>query len=144
MKKKSSSNKTIKNKAPVAGYIAMVDPKMKTDAKQLLKLFKEVTGAKPKMWGSSIIGFGEYHYKYDSGREGDFLATGFSIRKSGPTIYILPGYADYSHLLKKLGPHKHGKSCIYLKNLEGIDLDVLKKLIVTGLKDLKKQYPVKM
>ena len=93
------------------------------------------------MWGN-IFGFGQYHYKYDSGREGDFLATGFAMRKSGPTIYIMPGYNDYSELLEKLGPHKLGKSCLYLKNLEGIHIPTLKKLIKAGLKDLKKAHTV--
>jgi len=96
---------------------------------------------KPVMWGN-MIGFGSYHYKYDSGREGDMFATGFAIRKSGPTIYIMPGYEDYADMLKNIGPHKLGKSCLYVKNLEKIDLKVLQKLIKAGLKDLQKKYPV--
>ena len=92
------------------------------------------------MWGSSIIGFGEYTYFRSNGDEGQFMATGFSPRKSGPTLYIMPGYTDYSSILKKLGPHKLGKSCLYLKNLDGVDTEVIKKLIQTGLKDLKKKY----
>jgi hypothetical protein len=95
------------------------------------------------MWGN-IFGFGSYHYQYDSGREGDFLATGFAMRQSGPTIYIMPGYHDYGELLNKLGPHKLGKSCLYLKSLEGIHLPTLKKLIRAGLKDLRQEFPVTM
>ena len=141
---KQAAPKTVKNDASVPVYIQNVDEKYHSDATVLLKLFKEITGAKPKMWGATIIGFGEYHYQYDSGREGDSPATGFSIRKSGPTIYIMPGYNDYSELLAKLGPHKLGKSCLYLKNLDGVDLKILAKLIKAGLKDLKKLYSVKM
>ena len=110
-------------------------------AKKLLQVFKDATHMKPKMWGN-MIGFGSYHYKYDSGREGDFFATGFAMRKSGPTIYIMPGYADYGPLMQKMGPHTLGKSCLYLKNLDTVDFDILKKLIKTGLKDLAKKYPV--
>lgn len=117
------------------------DVSLRKDAKTLLALFKEVSGAKPVLWGT-MIGFGQYHYKYESGREGDFFATGFAIRKSGPTIYILPGYTDYSHLLKNLGPHKLGKSCLYLKSLDGIDLHVLRTLLQAGLKDLGLKYDI--
>lgn len=137
------TNKTQATKKSVANYIrSLNDPAAKREANMLVKLFSEVTGAKPKVWGSSIIGFGEYHYKYDSGREGDFLATGFSMRKSGPTIYIMPGYSNYPELMKKIGPHKLGKSCLYLKNLDNVHLPTLKKLIKTGLKDLNKKYPL--
>jgi hypothetical protein len=124
--------KTSKNSLSVADYIKNADPKLQTDAKTLLKLFKSATGANPKMWGKSIIGFGEYTYHRSNGDEGLFMATGFSIRKSGPTLYIMPGYQDYSDLMKKIGPHKLGKSCLYLKNLDGIDLKVLEKLIMPG------------
>ncbi len=95
------------------------------------------------MWGSSIIGFGEYHYTYPSGQTGDWMATGFSPRKNALTIYIMPGYADYGALLKKLGPHKLGKSCLYIKRLSDIDTTILEKLVKRGITDLKKKYPVK-
>ncbi len=136
--------KTSQNDNSVSDYINSAPKEMQKDAKVLLKLFKEVTGAKPKMWGASIVGFGEYTYHRKNGDEGQFMATGFSIRKSGPTLYIMPGYQDYSKLLEKLGPHKLGKSCLYLKNLEGIDLTIIKKLIKAGLKDLKSTYQVKL
>ena len=137
------TNKTQATKKSVAEYIrSLDDPTAMREAKILVKLFSEVTGTKPKLWGSSIIGFGEYHYKYDSGREGDFLATGFSMRKSGPTIYIMPGYSNYPKLMEKIGPHKLGKSCLYLKNLDNVHLPTLKKLIKAGLKDLNKKYSV--
>jgi hypothetical protein len=135
--------KTKKNAGSVSGYInSITDDALRKDGKALLKIFKEATGKQPKMWGESIIGFGEYHYKYPSGQEGDWMATGFSLRKSGPTIYIMPGYSDYGVLLKKLGSYKLGKSCLYLKRLSDIDTDVLKKMIKAGLKDLQKKYTV--
>ena len=136
--------KTSKNNLSVTDYIKSVDPALQPEAKTLLKLFKDATGVKPRMWGSSIVGFGEYTYHRSNGDEGQFMATGFSIRKSGPTLYIMPGYTDYSDLMEKLGPHKLGKSCLYLKNLEGIDLKIITKLIKTGLKDLKKTHEVRM
>lgn len=137
-----TENKTKPTKISVTAYIKSLPAPERHQAVVLLKVFKEVTGMKPIMWGN-MIGFGSYHYKYDSGREGDFFATGFALRKSGPTIYIMPGYQDYGAILKDLGPHKLGKSCLYLKTLDEIDLKVLKKLIKTGLKDLRKVYPVK-
>lgn len=141
----TATNKTQPSKqSPTAFINSLEDAQLKKDCKVLLKLFKKVTGKPAKMWGDSIIGFGSYHYKYNSGREGDFLATGFSPRKSGPTVYIMPGYNDYSELLEKLGPHKLGKSCLYLKNLNNIDVKVLEQLIKQGLKDLKKLYPVSL
>tara|TARA_B100000508_G_scaffold31981_1_gene24597 strand:+ start:35308 stop:35742 length:435 start_codon:yes stop_codon:yes gene_type:complete len=136
--------KTSKSSGSVNAYMESLTPKQKTEAKQLLKIFKEVTKTKPSMWGSSIVGFGEYTYYRSNGDEGKFLATGFSIRKSGPTLYIMPGYQEYSFILEKLGPHKLGKSCLYLKNLDNIDTNALKKLIRTGLRDLAKSHKVTM
>ena len=133
--------KTKKNNKSVGDFIKSIkDEGLRKDSQTLLKLFKKVTGKQPKMWGSSIIGFGTYIYHRSNGDEGEFMATGFSPRKSGPTLYIMPGYSDYGDLMKKLGPHKLGKSCLYLKNLEGIDLKVIEKLIKLGLKDLKKTH----
>lgn len=135
--------KTAKNQGSVTAFInAIEDEQLRKDSKTLLKLFKEITGLKPKMWGSTIIGFGEYTYYRANGDEGEYMATGFSPRKSGPTIYIMPGYQDYSALLEKLGRHKLGKSCLYLKRLEDVDLGILTKLIKQGLKDLKKTHRV--
>lgn len=141
MSKSSSQNKIHSTKQTATEYIKTLSETERKQAKTLLKVFKESTGMRPVMWGN-MIGFGSYHYRYESGREGDFFATGFAIRKSGPTIYIMPGYQDYSVFLEKLGPHKLGKSCLYVKNLEDINLKILQKLIKTGLKDLHKKYPV--
>ena len=126
----------------VTGYLKSLSDEQKKAAKVLMKLFTDTTKAPAKMWGTSIVGFGEYVYHRSNGAEGNFLATGFSLRKSGPTLYIMPGYQDYSALLAKLGPHKLGKSCLYLKNLDEVDLAVIKKLIAVGLKDLKKSHTV--
>lgn len=99
------------------------------DAFALLEFFKEITGEQPVMWGPSIIGFGSYHYKYASGREADWMLTGFSPRKNNITLYIMQGFDNYEHHLSQLGKHKTGKSCLYVKKLEDLDLDVLRKLI---------------
>lgn len=136
-----AKNKTIPTKQSVTAYVQSLPVDEQTVAKQLLKTFTAATKMKPVLWGT-MIGFGSYHYTYQSGREGDMFATGFALRKSGPTIYIMPGYTDYSAILKDLGPHKLGKSCLYIKNIEDIDLAVLQKLIRVGLKDLAKKYPV--
>ena len=133
--------KTAKNAASVTEFIKSIeDENLRNDSKKLLKLFKTVTGMKPKMWGTTIVGFGEYTYYRSNGDEGQYMATGFSPRKSGPTLYIMPGYQDYGDLLKKLGPHKLGKSCLYLKSLDTIDLKVVERLIKKGMADLKKKH----
>ncbi len=133
--------KTSKNNKSVSEFVKSIkDDDLRKDCKKLLKIFKDASGLRAKMWGSSIIGFGEYTYYRSNGDEGQFMATGFSPRKSGPTIYIMPGYKSYAPLLKKLGPHKLGKSCLYLKKLSEVDEKILTKLIKTGLKDLKKSH----
>ncbi|NRA47273.1 MAG: DUF1801 domain-containing protein [Oligoflexales bacterium] len=105
--------KTSKNNMSVSSFLNSIeDEQLRKDYKSLLKVFKNATGLKAKMWGTSIIGFGEYTYHRSNGDEGQFMACGFSPRKSGPTLYIMPGYQDYEKLLIKLGPHKLGKSCL--------------------------------
>lgn len=136
--------KTKKNNASVTAFIKQVaDDQRRKDAKALLTIFKEITGKRPKMWGDSIVGYDEYHYEYASGRTGDWPMAGFSPRKSSLTIYIMPGVKKYPDLLKKLGPHKTGSSCLYLKKLEDIDMKVLKQIIKKGYTDMKKMYPKK-
>ena len=136
-----STIKTKKNKASVTDFInAVENPVRKRDAKTILKLMKEITGKRPKMWGSSIVGFDEYHYKSSrSKQEGDWMMVGFSPRKAALTIYIMPGYQDFGDLLKTLGPYKKGKSCLYLKNLDDIHMPTLKKIITKGYRDMKKK-----
>ncbi len=138
---KATNNKQPTNQS-VAAYLTNIeDLQRRAEAEQLVAIFKTVTKAEPVMWGS-MVGFGSYHYTYDSGREGDSFATGFAMRKSGPTIYIMPGYEDYSDILENLGPHKLGKACLYLKHLDDVKVSVLQRLIRAGLRDLKKRYPV--
>lgn len=135
--------KTGKTEFSVNNFInSITNASLKKDSQTLLKLFKEVTGVKPKMWGGTMVGYGEYVYHRSNGDAGTYFATGFSPRKSGPTIYIMPGYQNYGNLLKDIGPHKLGKGCLYLKSLGGIDLVILRKLIIIGLKDLAKTHKV--
>jgi hypothetical protein len=101
----------------------------------------EITKAKPKMWGSSMVGFGTYHYKYASGREGDWFLTGFSPRKQNLTLYLMAGFGRYDGLMKKLGKYKTGKSCLYVKTLDDIDPSTLKSLIRESVRYMRKLYP---
>jgi hypothetical protein len=132
--------KTKKNNASVKTFIAAVENETRRkDSEVLLKLFEEVTGEKAMMWGTSIIGFGEYHYKHErSTQEGDWPLTGFSPRKTSLSIYIMPGFKKYQKLLDELGKHKHSVSCLYINKLADVDLTVLKKLIKVGYEDMKK------
>jgi hypothetical protein len=113
------------------------DEERRADCFQVAKIMEEVTGEKPKMWGPSIVGFGSYHYKYDSGREGDWLITGFSPRKKDLTLYMLMGFEKHPELMEKLGKHSRAKSCLYIKRLSDVHIPTLKKLIKASLKDLK-------
>jgi hypothetical protein len=127
--------KTKPTKESVNEFISKIaDEKRRNDCRVVLKLMSEATGAKAEMWGSSIIGFGRYRYKYESGREGEWMVTGFSPRKSDLTLYIMPGFEGSTNLLKRLGKHKTGKSCLYLKSLDGLDLDVLRELVELSVK----------
>ena len=133
--------KTKPTKADVEKFLNSIkDEKKREDSFKILKLMKQIIKEEPKMWGPSIVGFGSYHYKYESGREGDMCITGFSPRKQNLTIYILPGFKRYSDLMKKLGKHKTGSSCLYINKLEDVDLKVLKQLITESVKYMKKKY----
>ncbi|MFC2109774.1 DUF1801 domain-containing protein [Bacteroidota bacterium] len=126
--------KTVPTKLNVLEFLENVEnEKRKQDALQMLKLMQEWTGFPAVMWGSSIIGFGSYHYKYESGREGDFMLTGFSPRKSSLTLYIMSGFKKDLELMNKLGTYKTGKSCLYIKKLEDIDLSILKELVIRSV-----------
>lgn len=118
----------------------IADEGVRDDCAALVKLMKKVTGAKPKMWGTSIVGFGQYHYKYESGHEGDSCLTGFSPRKQNITLYVMPGFAEQSDLQPKLGKHKAGKGCIYIKRLTDVDVKVLEKMIDHSVKHLQGKY----
>ncbi len=122
--------KTKKTKASVSAFLnAIEDDQQRKDAKTIAKVMKEATGARPAMWGPNMVGFGQYHYKYASGREADWFLTGFSPRKQNLTVYIMDGFKARGALLKKLGKHKTGKSCLYVKRLADVDVDVLCRLI---------------
>lgn len=137
-----ANNKTVATEvSPKAFLDALEDGQRKTDALALLPWFEQITGWKARMWGPSIIGFGRYHYKYETGREGDFLITGFSPRKTALTIYILPGYRDMSGHLAKLGKHKIGKSCLYINKLADIDMPVLEDMVRDGVDYMTDNYP---
>lgn len=137
------ANKTQPTDVSISNFLATVSsPQKQADAKALDALFRQATGFNPVMWGPSIVGYGRYHYKYASGREGDFLATGFSPRKANFSVYILPGYNDYSDLLAKIGKFKKGVSCLYFNKLADIDTTILTQLIQIGLKDLNSHWPV--
>lgn len=136
--------KTKKNSASVAAFLNKIDDKQKrSDAKKVAALMRKVTGSKAKMWGTSIVGFGNYHYNYASGREGDFMLTGFSPRKQNLVVYIMPGFHEFPTLMKKLGKYKTGKSCLYINKLEDIDESILEKLIDRSVKLMRKRYETK-
>lgn len=125
-----AENKTTATKGSVDSFLKSVtDKQALADSYELIELMQSVTKQPPVMWGPSIIGFGSYHYKYESGREGDMLAVGFAPRKGTMSIYIMGGFAIYDELMTKLGKHKTGKSCLYVKKLDDIDRKVLKTLI---------------
>ncbi len=116
------------------------DEGKRRDAKMVARIMKRATGSQPKMWGPSIVGYGKYHYVYDSGREGDWMLAGFSPRKQALTLYIMSGFKGHAALLKKLGKHKTGKSCLYIKRLEDVDLEVLEELIAASVEAVRKRY----
>jgi hypothetical protein len=133
--------KTKRNDQSVENFLNRVeDQRKREDSFAILELMKEITGAEPEMWGNSIVGFGSYHYKYESGREGDWFLTGFSPRKQNLTLYIMSGFSGYDELMKKLGKYKTGKSCLYIKKLEDIDINVLRKLVEQSIEYLSKRY----
>lgn len=140
-----STLKTTVNDASATEFInSVADETKRKDSFVLLELFSKITGEKPKMWGSSIIGFGSYHYKSErSSQEGDWPLTGFSPRKQNLTLYFMLGFDDYTGLLAELGKHKTSKGCLYINKLADVDIAVLEKLVTLSLIAMKKQYPKK-
>ncbi len=134
--------KTKPTKASVTAFLnAVPDPKRRKEAKQLLALMKEATGQKPQMWGEAMVGFGMYHYESDrSAQKGDWPMVAFSPRKANLTVYLMFGVDSYAQELKKMGPYTSGKSCLYLKNLDRLDLSILKKVVAISFNDMKKKY----
>jgi len=135
-----SENKTIATTASVQVFLdAVENDTHRNDSYKLLELMQKITGCPPLLWGNSLIGFGSYHYKYDSGREGDMLISGFSPRKQNLALYNT-GFIRYPKLMERLGKHKTGKSCLYINKLSDVDMNVLSELIKTSYKHMKKKY----
>ena len=135
---KATELKTKVNEASVEGFLNSVeDEQSRKDCLEILKMMKQVTKEEPKMWGASIVGFGSYHYKGASGREGDWFLTGFSPRKQNLTLYLNHGFDVHEDLLKKLGKYKTGMGCLYVKKLDDVDKKVLKELVTESVKRMK-------
>lgn len=138
-----AENKTQITNVDVNMFInAVPHPVRRADAQIIDQMIRRITGWQPRMWGATIIGYGSYHYTYESGREGDSLACGFSPRKANQVLYIMPGYTNFDGILDRLGKYKKGKSCLYINKLSDIDLDVLEELLRAGLADLAATWPV--
>ena len=136
-----SALKTRQNEGNVIAFLNAVEEKQKReDSLALLDIMKEASGEEPKMWGPSIVGFGKYHYKYESGREGNWFLTGFSPRKQKMSVYIVPGFERFNDLIARLGKYSTGKSCLYFKKLTDIDCDILSQLIRESVEYMKKKY----
>ena len=133
--------KTVPTAADVDAFIdAVEDPRKREDSRAIAAMMAEVTGAPARMWGASIVGFGSYHYRYASGREGDFMETGFSPRKRALTLYIMAGFSEYGELLAKLGKHTTGRSCLYIKRLADVDQDVLREMVAQSVRYIRGKY----
>lgn len=138
-----ANNKTQRTEQDVTEFIAEIpNPGRREDALILLERMTRITGEVPYMYGPTIIGFGEYHYVYDSGREGDSFLVGFAPRKANMVVYIMPGFSDYADLLGQLGKYKTGSSCLYLGRLSAIDMAVLEELIKRSVQQMRKKYGV--
>jgi hypothetical protein len=143
-----AQNKTVATDADVAAYIAALEPeRRREEAETLLALYERVTGEPAKMWGPSIIGFGEYHYRYESGRSGSMCRSGFSPRKAKHSIYLMCGTCDEAAaqqqeaLLGQLGKHKMEKSCLYISRLDQVDMGVLEQIIANNVAEMNRLYP---
>ena len=134
--------KTQRNEASVEEYLnSLDDPRKRDDCFVLLQMMREVTGEEPAMWGGSIVGFGSYKYRYNSGRSGEWFITGFAPRKRDLTVYIMPGFDRYQDLMGRLGKHKTGVSCLYLNRLQTIDVPTLRELISRSVADMRENNP---
>ncbi len=139
-----AENKTQATQKSVTEFINNIeDQNMRADVRKIAAMMRRATRKKAKMWGPGIVGYGEYHYKYASGREGDFMITGFAPRKRSLSVYILPGFENFGGLLKKLGKHKTGRSCLYINRLSDVDEKVLEKLITDSVNMMRNKYPTK-
>ena len=137
-----AENKTQQNRASVTAFLnAIEDRQKKSDAKKVAAMMRRASGSRACMWGTAIVGFGRYHYKYASGREGDFFLTGFAPRKQALTLYIISGFTAHPALMEKLGRFKTGKSCLYVKSLDDIDRSVLAELVQESVSLMREKYP---
>lgn len=135
-----AENKTKPTAESVTAFLNKVpDKARREDCFAVLNIMKRVTGEEPTMWGPSIVGFGRYRYKYESGREGEWMITGFSPRKNDLTLYIMPGFDQVGSLMQRLGKYKTGKCCLYIKKLEDVDVAVLRKLVEQSVKKMALQ-----
>ena len=138
-----AENKTKPSRASVSRFLAAIEnPAIREDAQTLCRMMEKVTGEKPVLWGDSYVGFGTYHYKYASGREGDTAPVGFAPRKRNLTVYLLYGFDEHTELMSKLGKHSKGKSCLHIKRLEDVDQKVLERLITASFKQVRRQLLV--
>jgi hypothetical protein len=138
----ASEPKTKQTEASVDDHLAAVaNERRRNDATPVMEMMTRITGLEPKLWGTSVIGFGSYHYKYASGREGDWPITAVAARKQALSVYIMPGFSDYRDLMGKLGKYKTGVSCLYINKLADVDLAVLEALITRSVTDMRERYP---
>lgn len=138
---KAGQNKTVPTQQSVAGFLAKVDDKRRADCERLIEIIGSVVGEGPVMWGHSIVGFGKYHYVYESGRQGDMPLAGFSARANALVVYIPNGHAGEPELMARLGKHKTGKSCLYIKSLADVDEAVLKELVERSVVEVRRRRP---
>jgi hypothetical protein len=136
-----ADNKTRPTGSSVTSFMnAISDREMRSDAKKVAAMMRRATGKRARMWGPSIVGYGSYHYRYESGREGDYMITGFSPRKQALTVYIMPGFSHFDKMMAKLGKYKTGKSCLYIKRLVDVDEAVLEELIRESVSYMRAHY----
>lgn len=139
-----AENKTRATNASVSEFLdAIEDRQQRNDLKKVAAMMRRATGKRARMWGPSIVGYGSYHYRYDSGREGDFLVTGYAPRKQNMAIYIMPGFKRFGDLMHRLGKYKTGKSCLYIKRLADVDEKVLEQLIREAVNYMREHYDTK-
>jgi len=137
-----AENKTKPNNASVTEFLNGIEDRQKrADCRVISKMMRDATGKRAKMWGAAIVGYDKYDYTYSSGRSGTFMVTGFSPRAQNISVYIMPGFSKFSKLMKQLGKHKTGKSCLYIKKLEDVDQAVLARLIKESVQEMRRLYP---
>ena len=140
--RKQTAAKTVPTGADARAFAdGVADARRRDESQVLLDLMADISGEAPTMWGSSIVGFGDYHYRYESGREGDFFRVGFSPRKTALTVYCMPGFTRYADLMGELGTYKTGASCLYIKRLDDVNMDVLRELLSRAYVDIKEIHP---